>query len=379
MRNIYELLGVPHPVTVSWNKATPLPSPDPTRVFGVELEIENASFEWETQFWTAKEDGSLRNHGVEFVSKPTTYSVLVARLEQFYAEHQLRERKENDITYSADSNFSDRTSIHVHSNCTDITAEQLSTICLIYSVVERLLYRFIGNERDMNIFCVPWYETTINHRVINSIVTGNMAPLRRWHKYTGLNLLTLTTLGTIEWRHMHGNCDIEFIAGWLRLISHHYRVAKSISFEELQHRLLGLNTTSQYRNMLDFLFEKDASLLHVPGYDLLLEEGVLSAKYAYNSNMSKTEKSDNTMSAWLQQVANHNDVFNTTAPVVGLGPGVRDGLTEALAQVRAHYDTVVLNQFTAPPSQLQNIRNTQVGTGTYNIWFDDIVTTEGNS
>lgn len=288
---IGSIFGVNPPVVVTNSKALPLQSPHPSLVYGVELEIENASFDWGNSFWTSKEDGSLRNGGVEFVSKPATFSNLVQKLTRFYDEHPLKNTPDNG------SNFSDRTSIHVHTNCTDLTEEQLSSICLMYSVCERLLYNYIGHDRDKNIFCVPWYETLITHNMISQVVVGNLGNIKMWQKYTGLNLLTLSTLGTIEWRHMHGNNDLDFIVNWLKLISHHYRVAHKYSFNDLKNMLLNLNTSSKYTSAIDTLFEGEALLLKCPNYEVMMEDGVLSAKYAYFDNgkvKSRTQDNNNT-------------------------------------------------------------------------------------
>lgn len=275
--DIYGLVPVTPYVS---GKAVPVPNPCPNLLYGLELEIENCDPEWCTAGWTATEDNSLRNNGWEFVGKPMSFSVQYHALQTFFNKNKPKRIEDDHGMPTIDSNYSDRTSIHVHTNCQNITTEQLTSICLLYQVFEKLLFRYIGNDRDKNIFCVPWHETQLSYRIINFLEKGDVLPVRRWQKYTALNLLPLQEKGTIEWRHMHGNADLEFIANWLKLIGRIYAFALAMPIKDIKSMFVNLNTSSMYNRSMDMVFGAEADLLRVAGFEHILEEGVLEMKYS---------------------------------------------------------------------------------------------------
>jgi hypothetical protein len=291
--NVAKIWGLEPVVPYTNNKVKPQENPCPSLLYGVELEIENCHFDWATGGFTATEDGSLRNRGVEFISKPMSYSVLQYCLEMFFGKNKPKEVLEKDGSYSLNSNYSDRTSIHVHTNCQDLTLSQLTSICIIYQVFEKVLSRFIGHDRDKNIFCVPWHETQLSYRIVDNISKSQTLPIKQWQKYTALNLAPLLKQGTIEWRHMHGNSDLPFILTWLRLIGSIYRHAIVTPVEEIKDMFIQLNTSSMYNRSMDMVFGRDADVLRTPGFEILLEEGVLDMKYSLLSLNNKKSVTTN--------------------------------------------------------------------------------------
>lgn len=284
MQAIREIWNHTAPTTYTSNKAIPVANPHPSLLFGVELEIENIP-EWDNikilnGAMHHTEDGSLRNYGREFITTPMTFSNLDHVLRDFFDRNKFNE-----------SNYSDRCSIHVHTNVQDITLEQLASICMLYQVFERLLFRWIGHERDRNIFCVPWYDTAhMTFRVVNRLKNGDHWVAGEWQKYTALNLVPVSSQGTIEWRHMNGHNDVNRIMQWCRFIQHIYRIATGLSFEQVQQMLVALNTTSQYNDVMNTVFQDDAKLLRTPGYEIDLEDGVLNMKFSI-LNPTKEKKS----------------------------------------------------------------------------------------
>lgn len=273
MPTISEIFKVKPPVVQDLKTVEDSQAPDPQLVYGVELEIENADPEWgEMRGWRAVEDGSLRNDGWEYVSDPMTLSTMLHRIRRFFAN--------TGIPNNSSSHYSERTSIHVHTNCTDLTIEQLSSILLLYQVTEDLLFDFVGEDRIDNIFCVPWSQTQVTYRIVSRLQQFlSLISIDR-NKYTALNLVRIRDLGTIEWRHMPGHCDQAKIETWLKIIGHYYRIARNNDFNEIQQRLLNLNTTSQYDWLLDWMFHDLSPLLRSAGYRQKLENGVLNMKYS---------------------------------------------------------------------------------------------------
>jgi hypothetical protein len=289
---ISEILGVPFPKVYAPN--VPFPKvyapktaataidfiPAPALLYGVELEIENCGRDMQVAGMRVETDGSLRNNGLEFITEPMVLSNLIRCLTSFFAKNKL-----------TTLNYSERTSIHVHTNCTDLTPTQVASICVVYQVFEKVLFNFIGNDRSRNIFCVPWSETTVNFRTVNALLKNDLYMSKDWHKYTALNLNPLSTYGTIEWRHMEGTCDLEKIILWLQIIGSIYAYATSMEYEDVLKSVIGLNTTSQYNTIFSLVFGRFAEQLKYPGYDIDIEDGVLNMKYSIAAPNKKIKMS----------------------------------------------------------------------------------------
>ena len=290
MPNISEIFGLQVPVAVKNSKAIPIRCPDPSLLYGVELEIEGIPGNPEALYvpgMRGERDNSLREnaHGVpwEFITKPATYSVLVTMLEQFFSKANLTLQK----------NYSERCSVHIHANVLDFTTEQLKSLCLLYQVFERLLYAFAGNDRDKNIFCVPWSQTQLTHAIIDSLTPEGIPNLRNWQKYTGMNLIPVTTQGTVEFRHLPGTPDVKRILDWAALLGCLFAYARTVPYEQIKSRIIEINTTSAYAGTLNDVFTTWAPLLDSPAKNFLLEEGVLDVKYMLISAGKKKEMEPN--------------------------------------------------------------------------------------
>lgn len=175
------------------------------RIIGIEVEVENLQVRQNTsEVWVPTQDGSLRNNGQEFITRP---------IEAKWAPHALRELLQDVL--STDCCFSPRTSTHVHVNCQDLFSTQVIDIVLLYSILEPLFYNFAGRGRVKNIYCVPVADAGIltygTNLKIDNLISG-------WSKYTGLNIVPIGDKGTIEFRHMHGTFDHEKLSVWIRLI-----------------------------------------------------------------------------------------------------------------------------------------------------------------
>jgi hypothetical protein len=273
---ISSFTGIKPPVVKKFAKmSASLARPaDPTLIYGVELEIEGlGNFGDLTDLCVAgvtyHADGSLRNNGAEYVTAPMRYHELEHTLTNFFNKNKLTEK-----------NYSERCSVHVHTNVSDMTWEQFQTLVLIYQVFEKCLFGFIGNERERNIFCVPLYDTILTRKVLSSptaLINGSKA----WEKYTALNFLPVWTQGSIEFRHMTGTCNMAYILTWCQIIGKMFAFAKKHTYEEIKTFFLTLNTTSLYADGVYRVFEEYAIYLtQVADFHQRVEDGVLAAKYA---------------------------------------------------------------------------------------------------
>lgn len=255
---------------------------DPFRALGLELEIEhvkNPIRNTQTGF-VVTNDGSLRNDGKEFVSVPSTFGALITSTKALM-----------ELFKFSEANYSERCSVHVHVNCQDLTPDTLAGVCLLYQVFEYVLFHYAGGDRKSNIFCVPWAETNITYNTIaRYFEEKNPTLLRQWQKYTALNLLPLSTQGTVEFRHLPGTCDVNTIANWINLILSLFVYAGKTSLVEIKTQLIELNTNSHYLVLLDSVFGEYAHLLKYKEVVQDMEDGVLAFKYAFTKDYPSTHK-----------------------------------------------------------------------------------------
>jgi hypothetical protein len=254
-------------------------------VMGVELEVENTrdidhyTAGYLSGLWMFERDGSLRagrgGEAYEFISKPIQMQFMLPELQKFF-----------EFTKFDEENYSDRCSVHVHTNVTDFTQDMLASLSMVYTVVEDVLFQYVnhhkastmeGYNRDTNLYCIPWNQCRMNHRLVEKLFGNSHAHLARWQKYTALNLLPITTQGTVEWRHMHGTADMEKITTWLNLIGSIMWYARRTQLDDVIKTILTLNDTSAYRQF--FLDVTKGYLEYKEEYQAPLAEGVINAKY----------------------------------------------------------------------------------------------------
>lgn len=168
-----------------------------THLAGIEIELEEIRLSDEPtfQYWEAKQDGSLRNSGMEFVcSSPWGGRDLYAaslEIDSFLFRH------------TPDASW--RCSTHVHIDVRDMSVAQVKRMILAYIVYERVLFRCSGWHRYKNNFCVALgfaqeqLSTLANNWHLDDADFTNRV-IREWDKYTSLNLLPMSSFGSIEFR-----------------------------------------------------------------------------------------------------------------------------------------------------------------------------------
>lgn len=281
--NVTEMYGINPPTVIKYAKEVACVNPE--LVVGLELETENcfstiqgsdledaarrANISIET-------DGSLRGNAYEFITRPMETRHALAALTDFFAA-----TKYNDI------NYSDRCSIHVHVNCTNLELEAISSLSLLYTVFEDILFGFVGNNRDSNIYCIPWNQCRMHFDLIQRFLSGNGEVLRNWSKYTALNLIPLGRYGTVEFRQMHGTADMGKITQWVNIIGAMFKEASATELNVLIPQIRELNTTSQYEAFFNRCL--GSQLVYNEVYRQKMEEGVIFAKMALINMSDKTK------------------------------------------------------------------------------------------
>jgi len=266
---LQEYLGLRAPKPYSKTKT--LLGVDPNLLYGVELEIEglvNDRHSYCVAGVQDHEDGSLRNNGGEFVTLPMNYANLEIVLNEFFGKNQFTK-----------DNYSERCSVHVHANCQDLTLNQIRLIVSVYQVLEKVLFNFIKDGRDENIFCVPISETIIGSQIMSSATELIQTANRKWRKYTALNLIPLYSLGTLEFRHMAGTNDVNRILQWCDIIGSLFKYARENQFDDVIKYIKGLNTSSAYGTFMQTIFPGYLyDILAIGNFREYLEEGVINMK-----------------------------------------------------------------------------------------------------
>lgn len=313
------------PEEVYKGKESPAVAPD--LIVGLELEIEGwASRAAALQGWHYTEDGSLRNNGREAITVPTKTKYVRRLLEEFYRHHEVTEA----------NNYTERCSTHVHMNVQDYSYAELRTLCMVYQICERLLFGYVGHERDDNVFCVPWYESGNTSRLVDKLVKNATSTIGGWVKYSALNLLPVQEKGTVEFRHLHGTCNVDVIMGWVNLISRMHLFAKKVSPKDLTALVLAMNTVSNYDMFLGDVFGSDTHLLtQQPDYKEQLSVGVIDAKLMLLKPAKKAvvhENADTTVEGLIRMLGDHADAVNPATRERGFPfPNVRIRNPEDLA------------------------------------------------
>jgi hypothetical protein len=243
---------------------------------GVEIELENCRVtgkdtrkemelaEYFNLLWNVVEDGSLRNTGKEFVTKQGLTA------EDSTIALQLFEPYLNTWYGKAVPNF--RTGLHVHLNCTDFTIEQIGNLFLLYVLFEQNLFEQSG-KRGNSKYSVPLREakTTfpeIIYWLANNVESQKKKETRAWEKfygylrngtkYCGLNYNSLVNHGTVEFRHHKGTKDISEIMDWMRVLLCIHEYARKADFSQCLKRIREINTISDYMQLRDEVFTRDA-------------------------------------------------------------------------------------------------------------------------
>jgi len=210
----------------------------PQQLFGIECEVESLDTrrEWNVPDGVEiHEDGSLRNNGREFVTDPSNITDTLCMFSDLYKGLKF---------VDASVAFSPRTSLHVHVNCLDLDELAVKRIVMFYALFEEAFFKIVHQSRRDNIHCVALTETFLPahyHMALRPLVG-------RWSKYTALNLLPLSKLGTLEFRHMHGHNDVPTLAAWLGVLDRLFILGKTT---ELDARSL---TQTNILTWFSFLF-----------------------------------------------------------------------------------------------------------------------------
>jgi len=325
--NISEVFGVSPPKVAAYTGTAVTTAINPDLVIGLELETENCQIHSGTFYAKlcgplnimVEHDGSLRGVAYEFITAPMRSQDAIGCLGEFFNKSKF-----------IDDNYSDRCSVHVHVNCTDMTLEQITNVALLYTTIEEILFEFVGGNRDTNIFCIPWNQCRQHFDLVHRFLNDTSYTLRNWNKYTALNLIPLSSQGTIEFRQLHGTSDMAKITTWINIIGAIFAYAKSVQLNTLIARIKELNTSSFYEMFFNDVL--GGQLPYNEVYSRKLEEGIIFAKYSLMSYKEGTvaaprviKKKAVTMDEWARFEPVHAEMpLQEGAVVVDVADPIRE-------------------------------------------------------
>lgn len=202
MKKLFQLLGNDEPT-------------DGT--YGIEIEAEGEGMqEVRSKYWRTENDGSLRG---EYPEQAAEF-VLKKPINIEHVEDALKSLKAS--LKDAEFKFSFRTSVHVHANMTDLTPEQVLNTIYTYLLLEEPLMTYCGKDRKANRFCLRIVDAeglvdTLYH-LFNDFSGNVMRFAGDGVRYSAINIAALQKYGSLEFRAMRGNMDVETIHTWVKAI-----------------------------------------------------------------------------------------------------------------------------------------------------------------
>jgi Putative amidoligase enzyme. len=230
--------------------------PKQTGDVGVEIELEGTNLPIEIQGWVTKAENSLRGLNGRAVhpndNAPDTPREYVTR--GAVSLQTLRTRLNTLSAALREKNVEvrlvSRASTHIHVNMQQQSLRSILGYFIVYSMIEPVLVRLCGPERNGNLFCLPNFETgdmpsTVagwaQHLTLKSPHWGSRG------KYAALNSDPLQTFGSVEIRCFPVSTDPDTIMRWASWVTNIRNKAEQCQDET-------------YKSLIDYVWKYPASL-----------------------------------------------------------------------------------------------------------------------
>lgn len=236
---------------------------------GLELEVEGLNLPTEgsiehiqapsnNAFWLPKRDGSLRN-GMEYVfNKPTKIEDIPFMVNRLW-----------DIFKRSTLQNTNRCSTHVHINMKNRKINEITSVILLWTVFEEIMINWCGEFRIKNHHCLSALDSRGTIDAWNDVLTNGRGArdLPNGIKYSALNILTLHTFGSLEFRcGMAPNSPDEVIS-WTTFLYNltqyafnnyqdPYRIANDLSERGAEEMLEDICSYPQGEEFLESVKEK---------------------------------------------------------------------------------------------------------------------------
>lgn len=181
------------------------------------------------------EDNSLKNHGIEFVTKGGLSGINLynSLLEIAWVNENIK----NGFL------FSHRCSFHAHLDSAHFTYGQLKAFIMTFILIEPFLFSLCESHRKANSYCTPLNNLLIKQSGLDNIPFADT-------KYWSLSLNRLYDLGTLEIRMLHGTASISTLQQWLRILQNLWLYINQNDYETIKNAILNLRTTDNIRDLI---------------------------------------------------------------------------------------------------------------------------------
>src|SRR6185312_4452554 len=172
-----------------------------------------------SELWSYHEETSLKDLGAEYVLSNPLFGEDLSNALQWMTDHAVGQKWK----------CTKRTGIHVHMDVRDLEVPQLAGLSLLYAALEPLIYKWVGDSRDVSHFCVPLYKAddalfdacSIIRSAFQDQKAGSSLTLKKsedFKRYAGFNLHALHKFGSIEFRHLQTTHDRQRIEDWINIL-----------------------------------------------------------------------------------------------------------------------------------------------------------------
>jgi hypothetical protein len=98
-------------------------------------------------------------------------------------------------------------------------------------------------------------------------------------KYSGLNVFPDEgKLGTVEFRHMAGNYNVDYINDWVQIITHLVQYAQKQDYLQLLQDIKDMRSNSEYWTLFKAIFRDYSKALNYSTFNRDVEEGITFVK-----------------------------------------------------------------------------------------------------
>lgn len=183
--------------------------------WGVEIEVEGSDLpqQFRGREWRVEHDGSLKaEEAFEYVTpKPLSKAGVRASLDVLEAAY---------VKCGSEVDESVRAGVHVHMNVQQFTAKEVFTFATLYFIMEELLVKYCGENREGNLFCLRSQDAEYQLFAIQEAVeTKNWANIKTDNlRYASLNFQSLFKYGSLEFRSMRSTRNLDLIYQWVEIL-----------------------------------------------------------------------------------------------------------------------------------------------------------------
>lgn len=219
--------------------------------FGIEIETEGKNLtDIVPAQWKIENDGSLRGR---FPDEAAEY-VLRKPLELQKAIDAVTQLRKIQDEAQAKLNFSFRTSVHVHVNVQQLTFNQYLNMIYTYLLLEEPLVRYCGKERVGNRFCLRLQDAEGLMDYLFMLFRQGHGALKHIHgdavRYASINVAATSKYGSLEFRSLKGNMDVDYITTWLQALDNLRSFAQEHANPQIIHDLFVNSTPEQFAEIV---------------------------------------------------------------------------------------------------------------------------------